>query len=126
MEFLNTDDAPNLIAVRLDGTIERADMDEIARRVETIAGRGQKVRLYVEMESFPRMTWEALKEDLGLGLRHFNQFEAKAVVTDIAWTEAVAKVADSLFPAFHIRQFGSDRRDEALAWAKGPADPSVS
>lgn len=122
MEFLNIDDAPNLIAVRMDGKIEKSDIEEITRRVEEITGRGEKVRLYVEVDSFPMISWAALKEDLGLGIRHWSDFEAKAVVTGMAWSEHLAKLADSLFPAFQVRRFSPEQRDEALAWAKGAGD----
>jgi len=119
VDFLNTDDAPNLIALRITDKIQRADMEEITRRVEQITARDQKVRIYVEVESFPRITWDALKEDLDLGIKHFRDFEAKIVVTDMTWTEPLTRVFDALFPSFDLRQFRFAERDEALAYAKG-------
>ena len=122
MEFIDTDDAPNVIAIRIPDPLQRSDIEEISRRVEEIAARDQKVRIYVELESFPTISWEALKEDLGLGIRHFRDFEAKIVVPDMTWTEPITKVFDALFPSFDLKQFPLAEKEEALAWAKGKQD----
>ena len=124
MEFLSVEDAPTLIAVRIDDKILAEDMAELSRRVEQIVSRGQKVRIYVEVPAFPTLTWDALKEDLGLGLRHFGDFEAKIVVTDMGWTEPVAKFFDALFPSVDLRVFSTAQRHQALAAARGEPTPT--
>lgn len=118
MHIIPTDDAPNVIAIRLDRKIEGDDMRAIRDRVEEITGRGRKVRVYVEMDGFPKLTWEALKEDLGMGFEHFGDFERKAVVTDMAWTEHLAKIANALFPSIEARRFAPEEKDQAMAWVK--------
>jgi hypothetical protein len=124
MDFLELQDAPTVIAIRLDGKIVAEDMEEISRRVEDITSRGDKVRIYVEVKAFPTLTWEALKEDLGLGIRHFRDFEAKIVVTDMSWTDPVARVFDAIFPSIDLRVFPTAQRQQALAAARGEPTPT--
>ena len=111
--------AENVLACRMDGKIELDDIERVKTRVAEILAHHDKVRVYVEMESFDGISFQALWEDLKLGFHNLKSFSHKAVVSDKKWVANIAKVADKLFGSIELKHFTPEERDDALAWIKG-------
>ena len=107
----------DLIEIELDGRVERADFERIAKRLESAIGTHGKLRLLEVVKSFSGIDAATLLEDLKFSLRHLNDFSRVAVVTDLAWMRGLATVSGVLVPA-EIKVFDLARVDEARVWLR--------
>ncbi len=110
--------ADNLIGCRIDGKINTEDIERIANYIEDKFVKNKKLRIYVEVIKLEGISLEALFKDLKLGIKHFSDFDKKAVVTDKEWMKKVAALADRIFPNIEVRCFSFEDQEKALEWAK--------
>jgi intergrase/recombinase len=111
----NTD---NVIGCKIDGKINREDIEKLANYIEDKLLKNKNLRVYVEVAKLEGISLEALFKNLRLGIKHFNDFDKKAVVTDTKWMKKVAAVADKIFPNIEVRCFSFEEKQKALEWAK--------
>jgi hypothetical protein len=108
----------NVIGCKIDGKINREDIEKLANYIEESLLKNKKLRIYVEVAKLEGISLEALFKDLKLGIKHFNDFDKKAIVTDKEWMKKVAGVADKIFPNIEVRCFSFEEKQKALEWAK--------
>jgi hypothetical protein len=118
----------HLVAVRVGGRIEEADIDQAIAAIDGALERAPRISFYAEVDALEGMTASALAKDVryGLGmLRKVDRLARAAVVTDEEWVRALARFEAWLIPRIEFRMFGADARAEALSWAseKPPAEP---
>jgi hypothetical protein len=113
----------NVLAVRIDGKIDEDDMERMTDRMEALfeglkaAGKPEKLRVYVEVVEWRGITFGALMDELAEVLPHINDFERKAVVSDIDWMETVTNLFAPLTNWWiEGRHYRPENRDEAMAW----------
>lgn len=111
----NTD---NRIGCKIDGKINTEDIERIAKYIEDKFIKNKKLRIYVEVIRLEGISLEALFKDLKLGIKHFKDFDKKAVVTDKEWMKKVAAIADKIFPNIDVKCFSFEEKEKALEWAK--------
>lgn len=111
-------DSGNVVGIRIAGKIEKADMDRIVEAVSEKLQSHEKLRIYVELESFGGISFEALIEDLKLGFSNLKKFEKKAVVSDKTWIAKLADWGGQLIPSLEVRHFTWAERTEAIAWVQ--------
>jgi len=109
-------DDDRVVGARISGKITRPEFDAVAAALETALAKHDKVRFYAEMETFGGVAMDALFQDLKFGLRHWQQFEREAVVTDQDWMRRLALLADKLLPSIDVKVFARDDMDSARAW----------
>jgi hypothetical protein len=107
-----------VIAMKIAGKIGKADIEKMIREVEEKFTQNEKLGIYVELESFEGISFEALIQDLAFGLPHIQRFHKKAVVSRKEWMGKIARISDRLFPGMEIRHFPYEEKEEALAWVK--------
>lgn len=117
----------HLVAVRVSGRIEEADIDQAIAAIDGALERAPHISFYAEVGALEGMTASALAKDLryGIGmLRKVDRLARAAVVTDEDWLRALARFEAWLIPRIEMRMFGADERAEAFAWAseKPPAE----
>ena len=98
----------------------RVVLDAVAEALEAALAKHDKVRFYAEMETFGGVAMDALFQDLKFGLRHWQQFEREAVVTDRDWMRRLALLADKLLPSIEVKVFAGDDVDSAKTWICEP------
>ena len=108
----------NLIGCKIDGKINTEDIEKLATYIEDKLLKNKKLRIYVEVTKLEGISLEALFKDLRLGIKHFSNFDKKAIVTDKEWMKRVAAIADKLFPNIEVKCFSFAEKEKALAWAK--------
>jgi hypothetical protein len=108
----------NVIGCKIDGKINREDIEKLANYIEEKLLNDKNLRIYVEVANLEGISLEAFFKDLKLGIRHFNDFDKKAVVTDKKWMKKVAVVADRIFPNIELRCFSFEEKEKALEWAE--------
>jgi hypothetical protein len=112
-------DSERVIGLRVSGKLTKDDIQQVVDASElkfAAMGPGARLRVYVEVESFGGLSFEALLKDLKFGLAHLGAIERKAVVSDIVWMGRFAAIADPLFPSVHVKHFKIGDREAARAW----------
>lgn len=110
----------NVIGVRIAGKMEKADIDQTTKAIEDKLTIHKKLNIYVEIESFKGISFEALVADLKFVLPHRHAFNKKAVVSEKRWVEQLVAIGDKWFPSAAVRHFSFDQKDEALKWVLTP------
>lgn len=108
--------AAAVIGVRISGKIDKPDVDRVIAAVKARINAAEKLGVYVEVESFDGISFEALLEDLKFALPNLGKFKKKAVVSDTQWMETLTTISDRLFPNVEIKHFSLDRTAEAKSW----------
>jgi intergrase/recombinase len=108
----------HVIGCKIDGRINKEDIEKLETYIEDKLSKNKKLRIYVEVLKLEGISLEAVFKDLKLGIKHFNDFDKKAVVTDKDWMKKVAAIADKIFLNIEVRCFSFEDKEKALEWAK--------
>jgi hypothetical protein len=108
----------NVIGCRIDGKITTEDIERVGNHIEDKFTKNKKLRIYVEVTKLEGISLEALFKDLKLAIKHYKDFDKKAVVTDKEWMKRVAVIADILFPNIEVKCFSFEDKEKALDWVK--------
>lgn len=115
IEIIDTG-ADYVLGCKIDGRIEKEDIEKITVHVEEKLKTHKKLRIYVEVEKIGLIKPEALFADIQLALKHFKKFEKKAVVTDKEWMIKLTPIFDKIFPNIDLKCFDYSKKNEALEW----------
>ena len=113
--------APNVIAYRIDGAIDRTDVDRAFAEVDEKITGEEKLRVYVELRSISGISVDALLRDLWLGIQRLNilpRLEKAVLVTDLDWLRRMAGMPDMVFPGLNLKAYSLSELPEAWAWIK--------
>lgn len=105
-----------VVGVKIDGKIQKADIQAIEAAFAEKFERFERVCIYVEVANLGGITLEALLEDLKFGWSKFQRFAKKAVVSEHQWMDTLAIVGDKLFPSIEVKHFSFADKDDAIAW----------
>ena len=111
--------ASNIVGFRVDGTVERDDVNRVATALDEALDRHDSVSMLADLEDFEDITVTALFAELNAGLRRLGQvgrFDRVAVIAEKRWLESVAKVENALLPGVEVRAFAPDTRLAAQVW----------
>lgn len=117
---------PNVLAYRVEGKLEREDIDRIFAEVDRKLATGEKIRVYAEVHSITGMTLEAIWQDLKLGIQRMNlisKIERAALVTDLGWLRTAVAFEEKMFGGLSIRAFQLSQQMEAQAWVQSDGVP---
>ena len=116
----------NVVAVSASGEVTREDYEKVLMpAVEAVIGSRDKVRIYYELgPGFTRMAAGAAWDDLKLGVAHYLNWEAIAVVTDHDWIRHAVDVFRLIVPG-QAKAFRMEESREARDWIVGPLDKKI-
>jgi hypothetical protein len=115
------DDA--IAGFRIDGSVEKDDVERVYATFGPQLQSGQTLRFYVEAQRFGLrdMTLEAFLQDAktwlltpGFAMRPMRV----ALVTDEAWLTTVFEIECALIPTLTGAVFATNQKEEALAWLR--------
>lgn len=106
----------NIIGLDIDGWIDAEDLDRIIELVEPRLERGERLRIYAEVNNWSGMSAGAFMKDLKFSLKHLQDFDKEAIVSDRKWLEALAALGNTLFSGVEVKHFTPDEKDKALKW----------
>jgi hypothetical protein len=109
----------NVIAYRVDGRVDSADIDRLFEEIDVRLATGGKFRVYVEVPSISGISLDALLKDVRLGLQRLDvlrRIEKAALVTDNQWLRMAAMIDDRVLRGVHIRVFRLAEQVEARTW----------
>lgn len=110
--------SPKAIGMVISGKIERPDIDKVYAQVNEKLSQVEKLSVYVEVDQFKGISFDAMIEDAKLGIPLIKKLEKKAVVSSAKWLEVFAKVGDKLLPSIEVKHFAPEQKEEAKAWVK--------
>ncbi len=106
-----------VISLKMEGYLSTADIDQIVTAIEPkLDTTDGKVRILIEIESWTGMSPIAFLKDFWFSLRHWQQFEREAIVSDLQWLGKTARFFSRLVPGVEVQYFSRDQRDAAIAW----------
>jgi hypothetical protein len=113
----------DVLAFRIEGRIEKADIDALAEGVERRMKKYDRIRAYVEAGEITGIAVEAVFADLAFAFTHVWDVERKAVVSDDRWHQVLLEFAEQLFPSVDAKHFRPAERALALEWIQDGPDP---
>lgn len=115
MELL-TDFPPQVVAVRVHGTVTRQDYENVLIPAAEASLKTGKVRIYYELaEDLDGFSLGAAWDDMVTGLEHLTRWERIAMVTDIEWIRKWTGGLRFLMPC-PVKVFGLAEAEAARAW----------
>lgn len=118
IQFLDVDEK-NTVATRMVGEISRKDVDQAAREIDRLRAEEGKVNMYIELDNFQGYdSMEAFFEDFKESLKHFDDFNKIALISQDEWLKGVASITKNLLPQTDARYYRFEERPQALRWLK--------
>lgn len=122
IEVLDLNDE-KILGFRVDGKVEKEDVQNIYALLEEKAASNGKMQFYTEIEDFhwDDFSAEALKEDIRLWLKHPSlivNVEKVALVTDVNWIGKVFDIECALIPTLEGESFSFSEKEKAIEWLK--------
>ncbi len=111
----------NLLAYRLDGDVDAADVDRIFKVVDEKLSRHERLRVYAEVHQLSAVTPQALWRDLELSatrLSVLSRTERVALVTDLQWLRQALTLPNPLLSGIQLRVFSLSEQHLAQSWIR--------
>ena len=105
--------SPQVVGLRLSGTLHDDDHERFVPMMEGIFTVVGNVRLFIQLEDFHGCDLHAAWDDLKFGLKHYSDFERIAMVGDHKWEEWMASFCKP-FTNAKVKYF--DRSEVEAAW----------
>lgn len=112
-----SESAGNIIGVRMQGTLHKADYAELAPKVEALAEQFDDIRMLCDLGEFKMEAPDAFAADLKFGKEFHKKIAKMAIVGDKRWEEWLTKLATPFY-AKEARYFHTNEMDAAWAWVK--------
>ncbi len=102
------------------GVLIESDLnDELLLKVQAIVlerlKENKKINLFIEIRTGSTVSLAAFIKDIVFTLKHADQFQKIALVTDLIWFQKVMSVKDFVMNA-EIRSFSNKNRMQAITW----------
>lgn len=122
IEILDFEDA-DILGFRVDGKIEKADLDRVFDLLVEKAGESEKVKFYAEIGNFGigDLSAGAFKEDIRFWFRHpgiLPNINKVVLVTDSKWIGKAFDIECLLIPTLDGKRFSLAGKEKALAWLR--------
>jgi len=105
----------DLIAVSINGKIEKKDYDKITPLIEKTVKEYGKVKLYIQINNIGGIEPKAFMEDVKTYFKHFDDISKIAVVGETSWHKLWTELA-SPFISGEIEFFSHSETVEARDW----------
>jgi hypothetical protein len=116
----------HVVAMKLAGNLSAADVAKAYDATNSALKENERISFFAEIEPSVNLTFEGLYKDLVQGLGQFGKLKhyyRAAVVTDLKWLGALARVEGLVFSSIDVRVFPTSDRDKAFAWATEKPEP---
>ena len=109
----------HILACRVDGKINRDDLNTLSAELERKAANGARVRVYAEVGELSFLNLMGLSQDLKAwaGRKDLvQQLDKAAVVSDSALVKQGMQFTNKVPASVEIKLFSEAQRDEARRW----------
>lgn len=113
----------NILGYKIDGKIEKTDLQHVFSSLENKVKNNGKVKFYAEIKNFGAgdLKAEILKEDIKFWLEHpliIANIEKAVVVSDSDWIKTMFDVECALIPTLEGESFSIGEEEKALEWLR--------
>ena len=108
----------DLIAIQVDGHLDKSDYDKITPLIEKTVKEYGKIKLYIQIDNIDGIEPKAFAEDVKTYFKHFNHINRIAVVGENDWQKLWANLANP-FVSGEIKFFRHGEVVEARKWILG-------
>ncbi len=109
----------HVVGIKVSGKVERTDVDNLIREINLKLETEKSLNIYLELESFSGISFDALVEELKFAFPNLESFHRKAVVSDNVWLEKAVRVGGKLFGDSDVICFTPKEKERALSWVIG-------
>jgi hypothetical protein len=116
----------HVVAFKLSGSLTAEDIGKAYDATNAALRQNERISFFAEIEPSVNLTLEGLYKDLVEGFGQFGKLKhyyRAAVVTDLKWLGALARVEGLVFSTIDVRVFPAADRDKAFAWASETPEP---
>jgi len=117
MLTLNQSTDTNILEVTLDGSMSKAEFDQLIQQAEELIELHGKIKIIEIVKGIGKIEPSAIWADLKWEPRHLKYFSHVAVVADQKWIEWVV-AACKVFISAEMKTFHLDELEEARTWIK--------
>lgn len=110
---------PRILGYRVEGRVEREDVDRVIAEVDRQLSAGETFRVYAEVFSVTGMSMEAIWRDVLASAQRWTalfRIDRAALVTDVEWVRRAAGVERRMLPGMEIRIVPLAEQAEARLW----------
>lgn len=107
----------NLIAIEVDGHINKSDYDKVTPLIEKAVREYGKVKVYIQIVKIEGIEPSAFMEDIRTYFKHFNNVEKLAVVGNNKWQKFWTGLAGP-FISGEVKFFEQSETAEAQTWVE--------
>lgn len=105
----------DLIAIQIDGKLDKSDYDKITPLIDKTVKEYGKIKLYIQIDNIEGIEPKAFVEDVKTYFKHFNHINKIAVVGENDWQKLWSNVT-SPFVSGEIKFFRQSEVVEARKW----------
>ena len=105
----------DLIAIQIDGKINKSDYEKITPLIDKTVKEYGKIKLYIQIDNIEGIEPKAFAQDVKLYFKHFNHMNKIAVVGETNWQKLWANLA-SPFVSGKIKFFPHGEVVAARKW----------
>lgn len=114
MISINSNEMDHIIEVEVNGKISENDIYEFEQYFKQKKENQEELNLLLAVED-AKYSLNGLIEDLKFDIKHRNDFNKIAVISDNNWIELGSKLTDIL-PTVEVKHFNDNEKDKAQAW----------
>tara|TARA_R110000737_G_scaffold2923_18_gene9918 strand:- start:3281 stop:3664 length:384 start_codon:yes stop_codon:yes gene_type:complete len=111
----------NILEFTLDGSLSRAEFDQLAAIADKMIETHGKVKVIEIIKNIGKIEPSAIWADLKWEPRHLKYFSHVAVVCDQKWIEWIV-AACKVFISAEMKTFHLDELEEARDWIKSASE----
>ncbi|OGX87511.1 STAS/SEC14 domain-containing protein [Hymenobacter coccineus] len=109
----------NLLSFTMAGQLSKADYAAVVPTLTQKVQRWDKVNVYLEIGDMDAVTLPAMWEEFWQDIKHFNDFNRAAVVSDDSLLLQAAAALTGAFTPAEVKHFPTAEKAAALRWALG-------
>jgi hypothetical protein len=105
----------NVIAINIEGRINKRDYDELLPIVEEKSRQFGKISMYLEFNNIKGVTPKAALDDIMTYFKYATKFDKIAVIGEEHWGSLLASTSKEFYSA-NIRYFKLKQKEDATSW----------
>lgn len=104
----------SILEVKIDGKVTKQDIEKFETHYKEAKNDNEKVSLLLEVENI-NYSLDGLTEDMKFDMKHWNDFDKIAVVSDKKSIELGSKLPKVL-PSLDVEHFSFSEKNQAMNW----------
>ena len=105
----------DVLTVKPQGRVTKADYDEFLPQLESMLETQGKLRFFIDLNEFTGIEPSAVWQDIKFDVEHRNRYGRTSIVGTDRWAAIAARLSGLLFGA-EVKYFDEAKRDEAWRW----------